>query len=90
MPQPGICSTVYIETCSVLKPASTKRCSCKKTVKMCGPGCTCCNCQNTSPQGSTRAEPSVDEIEAEELQDQYQEELLDDEDFGDDSDPIQS
>ena len=41
-----ICNTIGIG-CSCKKGCATRGCSCLKAEQKCGPGCSCCNCENT-------------------------------------------
>ena len=37
---------LLLRGCSCKKGCNTRRCSCRKSGRQCGPGCSCCNCEN--------------------------------------------
>ena len=84
---------LLLRGCGCKRGCNTKRCSCCKAERRCGPGCRCSNCQNvpSSPQVSgagTSVMETSDDIEQEELVDDnnvrqsYHTELVDDNDGG--------
>ncbi len=73
---------LLLQGCSYKKGCSTYLCSCRKTGKVCGPGCSCCNCQTPVPLLRTKQSNEFQQDQM--LRKQYLDELLDD-DFGNDS-----
>lgn len=75
---------LLLRGCGCKKGCNTRRCSCLKSGKHCGPGCTCRNCQNVaSTAGTEVANIEEDERENDEaIRQQYFEEMVD----GDDDD----
>ena len=82
-----ICNTIGIG-CSCKKGCATRGCSCLKAEQKCGPGCSCCNCENTFNAlihvalkvEIETAGIKTDEVEADEAQrQQYFNEIVEDE-----------
>lgn len=72
---------LLLHGCGCKRGCSTRRCSCVKSGKKCGPGCTCCNCVNAVSGPSNVEELETVEIaEDEAIRQQYFNELVDDED----------
>ena len=92
---------LLLRRCGCKKGCDTKRCSCCKAGRHCGPGCRCSLCDNdpSSIQVSRTPETETsDEVETEELEDdinikhQYHTEMVEDEDgeeIGSDSEDIE-
>ena len=76
---------LLLRGCSCKKGCTTKRCSCLKAGKHCGPGCSCCNCENivnTPPRVGLEVEVETsvedDELEDDEvLRQEYFNEIVD-------------
>ena len=65
--------------CKCKTGCGTKRCKCKKLGKLCGPGCKCSSCINTSSNPPRKEADDLREIELEELEnDQSEEEMVED------------
>lgn len=54
-----------LKGCRCKKGCNTNRCKCKKSSRLCGPGCQCLNCTNTH-QGRERWDEVASELEVEE------------------------
>ena len=48
--------------CSCKTGCKTRRCSCRKAERKCGPGCGCCNCEN-SPVLESEVDTGLEEEE---------------------------
>ncbi len=55
---------LLLRGCSCKKGCDTRRCSCLKDGKKCGPGCRCCNCQNS---------PAVHDAETHDIEEEEEE-----------------
>ena len=82
---------VLLRGCGCKRGCSTRRCSCCKAGRKCGPGCRCSNCQNvpsSTQVSSTSQTETSDDVEQEELMDDsnirqlHHDELVDDDDDG--------
>ena len=79
-----ICNTIGIGR-SCKKGCATRGWSCLKAEQKCGPGCSCCNCENTLIHVALEVEIETagietDEVEADEAQrQQYFNEIVEDE-----------
>ena len=70
---------LLLHGCGCKKGCTTRRCSCVKSGKKCGPGCTCCNCANVVCGHSNVEElETVENAEDEAIRQQYFNELVDD------------
>ena len=55
---------LLLRGCSCKKGCKTNRCSCRKRCRKCGPGCSCCNCENgPTSSNSDDADTSLEEEE---------------------------
>ena len=82
---------VLLRGCGCKSGCSTRRCSCCKAGRKCGPGCRCSNCQNvpsSTQVSSTSQTETSDDVKQEELMDDnnvrqlHHDELVADDDDG--------